>query len=132
MKLAILILFLSLMPFSVFSWGKKDQSSGPQTPPAENAEAIDAGNQAEGSMENAIKIRGRVQIYGNVPHTYVGIVDADGKQYSVHPPSQEERLISLQGHLIEFTVLLLDEPQGYGSLFLRGGTVTPLEWEIIQ
>ena len=84
------------------------------------------------SSENTMKITGRVETFGNVPHTFVGIVGEDGIQYAVYPPAQEEQLKSLQGHLIEFTVILLEEGRGYGSLFLRGGTVTPLSWEILQ
>ena len=82
-------------------------------------------------VENTRKITGIVQVYGNEPHTYVGIIDMNGIEYSVYPRSKEEELRQLQGYLIEFTVVLLDEPQGYGSLFLRGGTVTPIKWEII-
>ena len=111
MKTAAFILLFGLLPLSMFPWGRKEQSN---------------------SMENTVKITGKVQIYGSVPHTYVGIIDEKGNQYSVYPPSKEEELMGLQGHLVEFTVVLLDEPQGYGSMFLKGGTVTPLEWEIIR
>jgi hypothetical protein len=82
--------------------------------------------------QNTTKITGRVVIYGNEPHTFVGIVGEDGTEYAVYPSDQEEKLRALQGHLIEFTVVLLNESQGYGSLFLKGGTVTPVTWEIIQ
>jgi len=77
-------------------------------------------------------LTGRIQIYGNEPHTFVGIIDENGAEYAVYPPEQEEKLRKLQGHLIEFTVIFLDKPQGYGSLFLQGGTITPLEWRIIR
>jgi len=62
----------------------------------------------------------------------VGIADEKGIEYAVYPQEQEEKLRNLQGHLIEFTVILLEKPQGYGSLFLKGGTVTPVNWEIIR
>ena len=79
-----------------------------------------------------MKILGQIQIYGNEPHTFAGIVDQDGTQYSIYPPSVETELRSLQGCLIEFTVIMLNEPQGYGAAFLKGGTVTPLKWEKVQ
>ena len=83
-------------------------------------------------VENTTKITGMVQIYGNEPHTFVGIVDVAGVEYAVYPASQEEELRKLQGHIIEFTVIILDEPKGEGSMYLRGGTVTPLSWVIIR
>ena len=82
-------------------------------------------------VENTIKISGRVQVYGNEPRTFVGILDMDGVEYAVYPRSKEDELRPLQGHLTEFTVVFIDE-QTFGSLFLRGGTVTPIKWEIIQ
>ena len=79
------------------------------------------------------KITGRVQIYGNEPHTFVGIIDQqDGTEYAVYPPSKEEELRGLQGHLIEFTVIKQDEPMGLGGLQLKGGTVTVVEWRIVR
>ena len=113
MKKAFVILLLCIIPINVFSFGKRETT-------------------VETTMDSSIKITGRVQVFGNVPHTYTGIVDEEGRQYSVYPPSAEEQLRGLQGHLIEFTVILLDTPQGYGSMFLQGGTVTPLSWEIIR
>jgi hypothetical protein len=96
-----------------------------------------AGDQLEpgepgSSGGNTIKITGTVQIYGNEPHTFVGIVDESRVEYAVYPPSKEAELRKLQGHLIEFTVIMLDEPKGEGSMYLKGGTVTPLSWEIIR
>ena len=108
MKLAVFLLSFSLISFSIFCSNSQHSS-------VENVE------QVNDSMESTIKIIGRVQVYGNVPHTYIGIVDDKGNQYSVYPPSEEKKLIKLQGHLIEFTVVLLDKPQGYGSLFLKSG-----------
>ena len=83
------------------------------------------------SEESSVMIRGRVQIYGNEPHTFAGIVDENGTEYAVYPRSSEDELRPLQGYLIEFTVIMLDETQGYGGMFLGGGTVTPVSWEIL-
>jgi len=85
----------------------------------------------EGREENTVRLVGRIQIYGNAPHTFAGIIDENGVEYAIYPPELEERLRALQGHLIEFTVIALDEPRGFGSLVLRGGTVKPLKWDLI-
>jgi len=84
------------------------------------------------NVENTGIITGMVQIYGNEPHTYVGIVEGNGTEYAVYPRSSEDELRRLQGHLIEFTVIFLDEPKDEGGLYLKGGTVTPLSWEILR
>ncbi|MCL2557674.1 MAG: hypothetical protein FWE09_04275 [Treponema sp.] len=85
-----------------------------------------------GGSCDAVKITGRVQIYGSEPHTFVGIIDENGNEFAIYPESQGEALRELQGHLIEFSVIFINEPRGYGALFLRGGTVTVLEWAIIR
>ena len=77
-------------------------------------------------------IRCRVVVYGSEPHTYVGILsEGDGKLYAVYPPVQEEELRTLQGQRLEMTLRFLEKPQGYGSLFLKDGTVHPLSWNIL-
>ena len=80
-----------------------------------------------------ITIRGTVKIFGNMPHTYVGIrTEDESKTYAVYPPEKEKELKDLQGRLIEFTVILLDKPAGEGSLYLKDGTVTPVSWKIVN
>ena len=80
---------------------------------------------------NSSVLTGRIEIYGNEPFTYVGIVDSSGVAYNIIPRSTADELRSLQGHLIEFTVSYPEEQiQGYGSL--PGGTVTPISWKIIR
>ena len=91
-----------------------------------------ANDQRGTNRDNTAKITGSVRIYGSEPHTFVGIVDENGIEYAVYPPSKEEELRKLQGYLIAFTVVFLDEPKGEGGLYLKGGTVTPLSWEIIR
>jgi hypothetical protein len=91
-----------------------------------------AAGQRGTNEENTAKITGSVRIFGSEPHTFVGIVDENGTEYAVYPASQEAELRKLQGHLIVFTVVFLDEPKGEGGLYLKGGTVTPLSWEIIR
>lgn len=96
------------------------------------ASAKNRGGMENTSTEEPVKVTGRIQIYGNEPHTFVGIVDKDGNEYAVYIRSGEDELRRLQGHLIEFTVVFLDDQQSYGGLFLKGGTVELIEWEIIQ
>jgi hypothetical protein len=131
MKLLVSFLFFVIIISSIFSAGKRDNNNSHPLP-AESIESVNSIEQPNADMENMIKLTGRIQIYGNEPHTFTGIIDENGIEYAIYPSEQEEKLRTLQGQLIEFTVILLDESQGYGSLFLKGGTVTPLEWNIIR
>jgi hypothetical protein len=121
----VFILVFVILATNLFSFGRREKVGDSQDSQNNNVEAAE-------TAENIIKILGKIQIYGNEPHTFAGIVDEDGNEYAIYPSFREDELRGLQGHLIDFTVILLDEPRGYGSLFLRGGTVTPLNWEIIR
>ena len=89
--------------------------------------------ESTGEMDNTVKITGMVKIYGHEPFSYLGIEDQDGTQYAVHPLSVADELSELQGRIIEFTVVFLDEQApGMAGLMLRGGTVTPLSWKIVR
>ena len=88
-------------------------------------------NRADVTIAETVKIIGRVVIFGSEPHTFAGIVGEDGTQYAIYPPEVEAELRELQVHLIEFIVVFSDE-QVYGSLFLKGGTVKPVSWEIVR
>ena len=132
MKLTVFILFFIAATFSIFSLPSREIMDNTHNVPVENTVIIDSGSQLDAESGNTSIITGKIRIYGNEPHTFVGIVDENGKEYAVYPLSKEEELRKLQGHLIEFTVVLLDEPRTYGSLFLKGGTVTPITWKLIQ
>jgi hypothetical protein len=119
----IIFIYFFLAAISLFSLGKREKGNGSQYD--NHSKLSDAGT------ENTIKILGQIQVFGSEPHTFAGIIDENGIEYAVYPPSTEEELRKFQGHLIEFTVVLLGEPQGYGSLFLKGGTVTPVRWRIV-
>ena len=80
-------------------------------------------------VEDTMQITGRVVIFGNEPFIYAGIVSEDGTQYAIYPQETEAELRGLQGRLLVFTVIFSDE-QVYGSQFLKGGTVRPVEWEV--
>ena len=123
MKYIFFLLFFVFVTAGVFSLGKKEEKND------NPASRCETGNQTGDGEEKTIKIRGRIQIYGNDPHTFVGIVAENGTEYAVYSPSRENELRRLQGRLIEFTVILSGESQDCG---LRGGTVIPVEWEIIS
>jgi len=72
---------------------------------------------------------GRVVIYGNEPHTFAGIVDEHDVAYSIYPPNNEAELRKLQGNLIEFTVIMLDEPKDYAGKIL-GRSLTLIDWKV--
>jgi hypothetical protein len=115
MKFVLITLVFVFTAFNVFSAGIRDSMN-------EN-------------IDNNIEYKtivGRVQVYGNSPFTFVGIIDENDTEYAVYPPAKERELRALQGHLIRFTVILFDEPRGPGGFSLRGGTVEPINWEIIE
>ena len=125
----IFFIFAIIFLFSCVSTESSERSGGIEVEYTNNTD--------ENTIElndgdiKTVKITGRVQVYGNEPHTFVGIVDLNEVEYAVYPISKENELRRLQGHLIEFTVVFIDEPKAFGSLFLRGGTVTPIEWKIM-
>jgi hypothetical protein len=127
-KLIAFVLFFAAAVTGAFSCGRKEKNNSQPLP----VETPGMGEQLNTGTENTAKLIGRVQIYGNEPHTFVGIVDEEGTEYAVYPPAEEEKLRALQGRLIEFTVVFLDGPRGEGGLYLKGGTVTPVSWEIIR
>ena len=75
-----------------------------------------------------IVIQGMVKIYGNEPHTWVGIETVpDGKIFFVEPPEKAKELGSLQGRLIEFTVVIYDTTRPGLE-----GTATVLSWRVVR
>ena len=123
MKIVLLVLCI-LMNVSACATTREAHTG---TPPAE-----DIGGEAAG--EAAVEtITGRVVIFGTEPGTYAGIVAEDNTHYAIYPPEKERELRSLQGKVIRFTVIFVTpEQQSLASINLRGGTVTPLEWELIR
>jgi hypothetical protein len=75
-------------------------------------------------------IRGRVVVFGSEPHTFVGIVTDEGKQYNVTPPEKEDEIRKLQGYAISFTVIFQNVPAGPPGLALQNGTVELLSWAV--
>jgi len=117
MKYIFIVMVFLFVAFNAFPNGIRDSMN-------KEAEIVTS------SSETSI-IVGRVQIYGNSPHTFVGIVDEEGIEYAVYPAAKETELRALQGYMIRFTVIFYDEPKTYGSMYLKGGTVEPVRWEIL-
>jgi hypothetical protein len=81
------------------------------------------------SQEKAPKqenIQGMVKIYGNEPHTWVGIETVEEKIYTVFPPETAAELRKVQGRLLELTVVL-EGPAKRGI----EGKATVLSWRIV-
>ena len=118
------------------AWGDKLKHDSPNNQPISSEESVESEEidvvDFVDTVERTAIITGMVRIFGNEPHTYVGIVDEGGTEYAVYPRSVEDELRKLQGRLIVFTVTVLAEPKGEGGMYLKGGTVTPLTWEIIR
>jgi hypothetical protein len=111
----VFLLVFFFTAFNVLASGKKEKSP------------------AGTGGKNTTTLVGRVQIYGNEPNTFVGIVDEHDVAYSIYPPNpnSEAELRKLQGHLIEFTVILLDKPQDYAGKVL-GRTLTLIDWKVTK
>ena len=90
------------------------------------------GNGSSGKATAQI-IRGRVKVYGNEPHTYAGIETEDKtKIYAVSPKEIDTIIRELQGHLIDFKVMMITNPEGEASMYLKDGTVKLISWKIIE
>jgi len=92
---------------------------------------------AEQLPENAITFIGRVVIYGSHPITYVGIMDENGLSYGIIPRERGEELRMLQGHVVEFTIVPLEESERNAALafeesYLPGGPVRLLSYRVIR
>jgi hypothetical protein len=139
MKLLFFVVLLVLAAANTFPAGRRKVQDGQESSAVPAADipdrVLETGDQADvavNEVNDIKKIVGQVQIYGSEPHTFAGILDENGVEYSIYPPEKEKEIRSLQGHLIEFTVVVLEEPRGFGSLFLKGGAVTPVEWKILD
>ena len=86
---------------------------------------------------NAITFTGRVVIYGSHPITYVGITDENGLSYGIIPRERGEELRILQGRVVEFTIVPLEESEraaalAYEESYLPGGPVRLLSHRVIR
>jgi len=72
-------------------------------------------------------LQGMIHIYGNEPHTWVGLETPDGKVYALVPPEKADEFRALQGRLLELKVTFQDTALPPG-LPPADGMVTPLSW----
>lgn len=76
--------------------------------------------------EELSRICGRVTVFGNEPHTYLGIRSLEGEVYFVSE-DWKEKLVSLQGYLWEWEGYFLQEKSGNGrELFV------PVSWRKVE
>ena len=138
MKGIFCMLFFTLMTSGIFALGIAEEKNAARSQPlviGETNETVSPIIADEGTAvleEAKTIITGRIAVFGNEPHTFLGIVDENGKEYAVYSPDYEAELKKLQGQKIEFTVDILNEIKVYGSLFLKGGTVKPVSWKILE
>lgn len=68
-----------------------------------------------------MKITGHVHIYGNAPHTFVGFVTDEGRQYSLVVAQgsdfSAEQLSDLQGTHLELTGKIIKNTDASGGAF---------------
>ena len=115
-KIITLVLFF-LIALNAFAFGRREAARESQTSP-----------------ENSLSFLGVLVIYGNEPVTFAGIVSVEGNEYAVYPRDMVEELRTLQGHLIEFTIIPLgeEEARGLENPYLGGGWVRLLSYKIIE
>jgi len=128
MRFVFITLVFVITSCVAFSSGRMDAVNASGN--IETANTIDQPDAGENRM---IKIIGRIHIVGPDHQTIFAVIEDqhDGMKYAIYPPSVEEELRGLQGHLIEFTVVKENTPKTYESLLL-GRTVTVVEWRILQ
>ena len=116
-KIITLFLFI-LMAANAFAFGRREAARESQASPP----------------VNSITFLGTLVLYGNEPVSFAGIISVEGTEYAVYPREMVEELRTLQGHLIEFTILPLaeEEARGLENTYLGGGWVRLLSWKIID
>jgi len=83
MKIVFFALFSIVTIPGIFSLGNKEKRNNPQNQPITGTEIVAAPNQADTGKNDTVKIIGKIQIYGNEPFTFVGIIDQDKIEYAV-------------------------------------------------
>jgi len=74
-------------------------------------------------------LQGMIKIYGNEPHTWVGLETVpDGKVYAIVPPEKAAEFRILQGRLLEVRVAFQDAALP-PALPPADGMITPLSWK---
>jgi len=110
-------IFFALNIFSCRTSDNKDKTKTEDTTVIPS-DTIDA--------EGPVTIIGRIKIGSEGSHplaTFVMIEDENGTQYSIYPRETGEELRMYDHCLMKFTVIIFDEPRGWGGLSV-GRTVT--------
>lgn len=86
------------------------------------------------SKNKITKVKGTIQVYGNTPFTYIGIVTTDNKEYAI---SAEEKVNSelwkTQGKLIELQgYIIKSEDDSKISGMLKDGKIEVIEWKFVK
>lgn len=78
---------------------------------------------------------GHIQIYGNAPVTYAGIVTVEGQVYTIYVPEGSDfsvaDITAKQGSPIELTGKI-DKSQKGGFQVLKDGVFTVYEWRVLE
>ncbi|MCR5188111.1 MAG: hypothetical protein K6C97_04185 [Treponema sp.] len=86
----------------------------------------------------SLTLSGHIQVYGNEPFTFIGLVTDDGKEYSLQAENEVlSELRKSQGYKIEITGFLeAKEKSSDGSVIapntLKDGIITLSEWKFID
>ena len=82
--------------------------------------------------ENLNVITGIIQVYGNEPFTYIGIVTKDNKQYAVKTDKETSNVLrDTQGKKIEIKGTI--NPENENTLNkLKDGFIILIEWKIVE
>ena len=126
MKKVFLPCLFFALAFNASASGGREASKHSQPPPP-----------GPSVPENARTLLGSIVMFGNEPFSFAGIVEENGAEYAVYPRERREELRLLQGHLIEFTVLPLDETQraqaqATEGVSLGGGWVMLYHYRIVH
>ncbi len=86
------------------------------------------------SKNKITKVKGTIQVYGNNPFTYIGIVTTDNKEYAI---SAEEKVNSelwkTQGRMIEITgYIIKPESDSKSHGLLKDGKIEVTEWKYVK
>lgn len=84
----------------------------------------------ENSSSQTISFTGQIKIYGNEPHTYVGVVSSDGAKYIVDQAYQNA-LRELAPGVYKFTGYI-NKTTDTPALFVQDGIFVPIRYTRIN
>lgn len=86
------------------------------------------------SRNNLRTVKGRIQVYGNEPFTFIGIKTTDNKEYAISADEEMcKELRAMQGQLIVITGIIISPlPDTYDFQSLKDGKIEVSEWTILD